>query len=106
MTQTKTLYDIIHIYIYIIYIYMGVGVDLGVTTYLYISLYDIIYIYILYIYIYMGVGVDLVVTTYAFDDGSAVQECAQEGGVGLGEGRCERAPRGVEEEGRPPQGFE
>ena len=54
----------------------------------------------------MGVGVDLGVTTSAFDDGSAVQECAQEGGVGLGEGRCERAPRGVEEEGRPPQGFE
>ena len=54
----------------------------------------------------MGVGVGLGVTTYTFDDGSAVQECAQEGGVGLGEGRCERAPRGVEEEGRPPQGFE
>ena len=77
MTQTKTLYDIVYIYIYIY----------------------------VYIYIYMGVGVGLGVTTSAFDDGSAVQECAQEGGVGLGEGRCERAPRGVEEEGRPPPGF-
>ena len=85
MTQTKTLYDIIYIYIY---------------------RFMTLYIYIIYIYIYMGVGVDLGVTTSAFDDGSAVQECAQEGGVGLGEGRCERAPRGVEEEGRPPQGFE
>jgi len=46
--------------------YMGVGVDVGVGV---------------------GVGVDLGVTTYTFDDGSAVQECAQEGGVGLGEGR-------------------
>ena len=70
------------------------------------TLYIFIYNIYIYIYIYMGVGVDLGVTTYAFDDGSAVQECAQEGGVGLGEGRCERAPRGVEEEGRPPQGFE
>ena len=85
MTQTKTLYDIVYIYIY-----------------RFMTLYIFIYI----IYIYMGVGVDLGVTTSAFDDGSAVQECAQEGGVGLGEGRCERAPRGVEEEGRPPQGFE
>ena len=85
MTQTKTLYDIVYIYIY-----------------RFMTLYIFIYI----IYIYMGVGVGLGVTTSAFDDGSAVQECAQEGGVGLGEGRCERAPRGVEEEGRPPQGFE